>query len=145
MRQRSRTVDLASRMLGGDLRGARIGALGAAFKADSDDVRDSPALDVARTLAARGARVTVYDPRANENVRRCCPELATATSVEAAIRDGDLVMVLTDWAEFAALDPVSLSGLVATPRVLDGQLVLDPVKWRAAGWVFHALGRGGGH
>jgi UDPglucose 6-dehydrogenase len=143
MRQRSRTVDLAAQMLGGDLRGARIGALGAAFKADSDDVRDSPALDVASTLAARGARVTVHDPRANENVRRSCPELATATSVEAAIRDCDLVMVLTDWPEFAALDPVSLSCLVATPRVLDGRLVLDPVKWRAAGWAFHALGRGG--
>jgi UDPglucose 6-dehydrogenase len=145
MRQRSRTVDLAARMLSGDLRGARIGVLGAAFKADSDDIRDSPALDIAGTLAARGARVTVHDPRANENVRRSCPELATATSVEAAVRDSDLVMVLTDWAEFAALDPVSLSALVATPRLLDGRLVLDPVKWRAAGWSFHALGRGGAH
>jgi UDPglucose 6-dehydrogenase len=136
-------VDLAARMLGGVVNGARIAVLGAAFKADSDDVRDSPALDVATTLSARGGRVRVYDPRAAENVRRTRPQLSTATSVEDALTDADLVLVLTDWSEFSSLDPVGLADLVSTPRVLDGRLVLDPVKWRAAGWTFHALGRGG--
>jgi UDPglucose 6-dehydrogenase len=145
MRQRSRTVDLAVRLLGGAVRDARVAVLGAAFKAGSDDVRDSPALDVATTLSARGADVRVYDPRASENVRRSRPELTTATSVEDAVSDADLVLVLTDWPEFSSLDPVGLCELVRTPRVLDGRLVLDPVKWRAAGWTFHALGRGGGH
>jgi UDPglucose 6-dehydrogenase len=144
MRQRARTVDLAARMLGGVVHGARVAVLGAAFKADSDDVRDSPALDIATTLSARGANVRVYDPRAAENVRRTRPQLTTAATVEEAVTDADLVLVLTDWSEFSSLDPVGLAGLVSTPRVLDGRLVLDPVKWRAAGWTVYALGRGGG-
>jgi UDPglucose 6-dehydrogenase len=144
MRQRARTVDLAARMLGGVVHGARVAVLGAAFKADSDDVRDSPALDIATTLSARGANVRVYDPRAAENVRRTRPQLTTAATVEEAVTDADLVLVLTDWSEFSSLDPVGLADLVSTPRVLDGRLVLDPVKWRAAGWTVYALGRGGG-
>jgi UDPglucose 6-dehydrogenase len=143
MRQRSRTVDLAVRLLDGAVRGARVAVLGAAFKAGSDDVRDSPALDIATTLSSRGADVHVYDPRAAENVRRSRPQLTTAASVEDAVTDAELVLVLTDWAEFWSLDPVGMLDLVRTPRVLDGRLVLDPVKWRAAGWMFHALGRGG--
>jgi UDPglucose 6-dehydrogenase len=124
--------------------GARVAVLGAAFKADSDDVRDSPALDIATTLSARGANVRVHDPRAAENVRRTRPQLTTAATVEEAVTDANLVLVLTDWSEFSSLDPVGLADLVSTPRVLDGRLVLDPVKWRAAGWTVYALGRGGG-
>ena len=142
MRQRSRTVDLAAQMLDGGLAGARVAVLGAAFKAGSDDVRDSPALDVATTLRARGARVVVHDPQALDNVRRTRPQLETADDVEQAVTGTDLVMVLTDWPEYASLDPVSLAGLAAVPRVLDGRLVLDPDKWRAAGWRLCALGRG---
>ena len=142
MRQRARTIDLAVRMLDGRLPGARVAVLGAAFKAESDDVRDSPALDVAATLHARGGAVRVYDPKANENARRARPGLRTADSVEEACRDADIVLVLTDWAEFAGIDPVALADVVAEPRVIDGRLVLDPDKWRAAGWDFHALGRG---
>ncbi len=142
MRQRARTIDLAVQMLGGRPAGARIAVLGAAFKADSDDVRDSPALDVAATLQARGGDVRVHDPKANDNARRACPGLTTAASVEEACRDADIVLVLTDWAEFAGIDPVALADVVRRPRVIDGRLVLDPDKWRAAGWDFHALGRG---
>jgi UDPglucose 6-dehydrogenase len=142
MRQRSRTVDLAEQMVGGRLAGARVAVLGAAFKAGSDDVRDSPALDVATTLCARGARVVVHDPQALDNVRRTRPRLETAVSVEEAVTGSELVLVLTEWPEFASLDPVSLAGLTAVPRVLDGRLVLDPDKWRAAGWQLCALGRG---
>jgi UDPglucose 6-dehydrogenase len=142
MRQRARTVDLAVTLAGGRAAGSRLAVLGAAFKADSDDVRDSPALDVASTLSARGAVVRVYDPRAGHNARRAAPSLDVVDSVEAACRDADVTLVLTDWDEFAGLDPVALKEVVDRPRVLDGRLVLDPDKWRAAGWEFHALGRG---
>jgi len=142
MRQRARTIDLAAAMVGGSVAGARVGVLGAAFKAGSDDVRDSPAVDVAATLQARGATVRVYDPKATENVRRCRPELTPVDSVEEACRNADVVLVLTDWAEFAGLDPVALLDVVAHPRVIDGRLTIDADKWRAAGWDVHALGRG---
>ena len=141
MRQRARTVDLAAAMVG-ELAGSTLAVLGAAFKAGSDDVRDSPALDVAATLQARGARVRVYDPQAGRSARRAQPSLSYADTAEAACRGADLLLVLTDWPEFRGLDPVSLADSMATPRVLDGRLVLDPDKWRGAGWHFRALGRG---
>jgi UDPglucose 6-dehydrogenase len=115
--------------------------LGAAFKAGSDDVRDSPALEVADRLHRRGATVTVYDPQACEVARRVHPQLRYASDVDAACRGAQLVLVLTDWDEFRGLDPVSLAQAVAEPRVIDGRLVLDADKWRRAGWLFRALGR----
>jgi UDPglucose 6-dehydrogenase len=143
MRQRARTIDLAVQMLGGRVHGRRVAVLGAAFKAGSDDVRDSPALDIAATLSARGAEVHVYDPKAGENARRARPELHVATSPHAACHDADIVLVLTDWDEFRGIDPVDLATVMRHARVLDGRLLLDPDKWRAAGWELHALGRGG--
>ncbi len=140
MRQRARTVDLAASVLG-ELSGAKVAVLGVAFKADSDDVRDSPALDVAATLQAQGARVRVYDPAAGANAQRVQPTLAYVADTTAACRDADLVLVLTDWQEFRGIDPVSLADVVRVSRVIDGRLALDPDKWRAAGWDFHALGR----
>jgi UDPglucose 6-dehydrogenase len=142
MRQRARTIDLAVRLLGGGVAGRRVAVLGAAFKAGSDDVRDSPALDVAATLQARGAEVHVFDPQAGARVRAEQPLLHSADSIERACRDAEIVLVLTDWEEFRGIDPVALAGQVREPRVVDGRLVLDPDKWRAAGWDFHALGRG---
>jgi UDPglucose 6-dehydrogenase len=144
MRQRARTIDRAAQLLGGRVPGARVAVLGAAFKADSDDVRDSPALDVAVTLEARGAQVRVHDPRAGANVGRVAPQLEVCDSVEAACADADVVLLLTEWSEFAGIDPVALAEVVAHPRMLDGRLVLDPDKWRAAGWEFHGLGRRAG-
>ncbi|HET6561988.1 MAG TPA: UDP-glucose/GDP-mannose dehydrogenase family protein [Marmoricola sp.] len=143
MRQRSRTIDRAVHLLGGRPDGRRVAVLGAAFKAGSDDVRDSPALDVAATLAARGAEVRVHDPKAGENARRARPELHIASSPREACRDADIVLVLTEWDEFRGLDPVDLATVVRHARVIDGRLLLDPDKWRAAGWELHALGRGG--
>jgi UDPglucose 6-dehydrogenase len=140
-RQRTRTAALAASLT--DLsRGACVAVLGGAFKAGSDDVRDSPALAVAAALHERGARVVVYDPSAGANVRRAHPELAVARTVEGAVTGAELVLVLTEWPEFSALDPVELGRLVARRAVIDAQLVLDPEKWQAAGWDFHALGRG---
>lgn len=144
MRQRARTIDRAVAMLGGRAHGRRVGVLGAAFKADSDDVRDSPALDVAATLQARGAEVHVYDPKAGDNARRVRPDLVVEADATEACRDADVVLLLTDWDEFRGLDPVALAGVVRQPRVVDGRLVIDADKWRAAGWEVAALGRGGG-
>ena len=141
IRQRARTASLACRLVG-DPAGARVAVLGAAFKGGSDDLRDSPALDVALRLRDAGAELRVHDPRALDNVRRQHPSLPVAPTVEEAVTGADLVLVLTEWPEFAALDPVWLAGLVRHPRVLDARLLLDPAKWRAAGWDFHALGRG---
>lgn len=140
MRQRARAVDLAASLAGG-LQGRRVGVLGAAFKAGSDDVRDSPALDVATTINALGAVVRVHDPRAGDNVRRARPQLEVADTVETACAGAEVVLVLTDWDEYRSLDPVALRDLVAVPRVVDGRLVLDADKWRAAGWELRAFGR----
>ena len=142
MRQRARTVNMAVDMVGGRATGSTVAVLGAAFKAGSDDVRDSPALDVAATLQARGARVCVYDPAASANASRAQPRLGIANSVEDACRNADITLVLTDWPEFGSIDPAALIDVVRHPRIIDGRLALDPDRWRAAGWEFHALGRG---
>ncbi len=143
MRQRSRTVDKAAALLDHRVTGRRVGVLGAAFKAGSDDVRDSPALDIAARLHELGADVRVHDPQAGAGARRAQPLLTVVDSVEAACDGAELVLVLTEWDEFRGLDPVALADVVARPCVLDGRLVLDPDKWRAAGWQLSALGRAG--
>jgi UDPglucose 6-dehydrogenase len=140
-RQRSRTVSLATSLLDGSPGGRVVAVLGGAFKAGSDDVRDSPALDVAQQLHDRGAVVRVHDPRATLNIRRAHPDLEVVPSIEEAVDGAELVMVLTEWPEFAAIDPVDLGRLVARRTVVDGRLLLDPDKWRAAEWELHALGR----
>jgi UDPglucose 6-dehydrogenase len=142
LRQRARVVDLAETLAEG-VRDRRVAVLGAAFKAGSDDIRDSPALDVALRLHRLGARVHVQDPWAGANVRRAHPQLHVDDDVETACAGADLVLVLTDWDDYRGLDPVSLASVVAQPRIIDGRLVLDPEKWRAAGWRLHALGRAG--
>jgi len=142
LRQRARTVAVATSMLGGDAEAATVAVLGAAFKAGSDDVRDSPALAVASTLQGLGARVRVYDPMAGPSVARHFPTLCSTSGWEEACAGADLVLVLTDWEEFRGIDPVALSTVVARPQVIDARLVLDAEKWRAAGWHLFALGRG---
>jgi UDPglucose 6-dehydrogenase len=142
LRQRSRTIARAVQMLGGDATGRQVAVLGAAFKAGSDDVRDSPALHIAAALQEQGAAVRLFDPQAAENAFRACPRLLPAASVHQACLDAELVLVLTEWEEFRAIDPVALAAITRCPRVIDGRLALDPDKWRAAGWEFYALGRG---
>lgn len=141
LRQRARTTELAVSMLRGSAAGCRVAVLGAAFKARSDDVRDSPALDVACRLHRLGARVSVFDPAAGENVRRTAPELAVATDATEACTGAELVLALTDWPEFGELDPDALGGVVARRQVLDARLVLDHERWAASGWEVRALGR----
>jgi UDPglucose 6-dehydrogenase len=140
LRRRARTADLAAELAGGNLAGAGICVLGAAFKPGSDDVRDSPALDVAQILTGLGARVTVYDPAAMDNARRISPDLGYAASLAEAARDAQVVLLLTEWPEFAALTPGQLDGIVARRNIIDARNVLDPAQWREAGWEYRALG-----
>jgi UDPglucose 6-dehydrogenase len=140
LRRRARTADLALQQVGGDLTGVPVCVLGVAFKPGSDDVRDSPALDVAQILTGMGARVTVYDPAALGNARRIRPELGYADTLAAAARGAHTVLLLTEWPEFTALTPGGLGGLVARHNIIDARNVLDPGAWRKAGWDYRALG-----
>jgi UDPglucose 6-dehydrogenase len=141
MRRRTRMVELATKACGGSLLGANIAVLGAAFKPESDDVRDSPALNVAGLLQLNGANVNVYDPKAMDNSRKLFPTLNYATSTVDACDRADAILVLTEWPEFVDLDPVELAGITRAKVVVDGRNCLDVARWRAAGWQVHCLGR----
>jgi UDPglucose 6-dehydrogenase len=141
MRRRSRMVDLAREQCGGGFLGRRVAVLGAAFKPDSDDVRDSPALNVAAQIQLQGGQVTVYDPKAMENARRMFPSLSYAPSAKEAAEGAHVILHLTEWREFREMDPTLLGDVVAERRILDGRNVLDPEQWIAAGWTYRALGR----
>lgn len=140
-RRRARTVDLVRESVGGELAGVRVAALGASFKPNSDDIRDAPALDVAGTLHRNGARVRVFDPAAMDNARRVHPELEYGDNAIDVARDADVVVLLTEWAEFRQIDPAAMGSVVSHRRIVDGRHALDPVQWRAAGWQYRALGR----
>ncbi len=141
IRQRTRTANAAVTMLDGNVNGKTIAALGAAFKPDSDDVRDSPALDVAANLHLQGANVRVYDPKAMPNAAVLFPTLDFVDSAAHACAGADLVLLLTEWEEFVSLDPNELAERTAGKRMLDARNVLDPASWRAAGWQYRGLGR----
>ena len=141
LRARSRMIDLVRKDLSEDLRGKKIAVLGAAFKPDSDDVRDSPALDIAVQIQAAGAHVTVHDPKAIANARTRFPALNFSESIETCVTGAELVLHLTEWKVYREIDPVKLLGLVANPTIIDGRNALDRELWRAAGWQFRALGR----
>jgi UDPglucose 6-dehydrogenase len=140
-RRRQRVVDLAVDALNGRLSGRRIAVLGAAFKPNSDDVRDSPALHVAKVLHERGAVVTVHDPAAIENARKAAPELEFAETIERASTGAELVIVLTEWNVYRELNPIPFARIVAQTVVIDGRNALDQDSWNSAGWTVHALGR----
>ncbi|MDP9862828.1 MULTISPECIES: UDP-glucose dehydrogenase family protein [Streptosporangium] len=141
MRRRARMVDLARELAGGSFHGCTVAVLGAAFKPNSDDIRDSPALDVAVKISEQGGRVTVYDPVAQENARRAHPELSYGDSALDAARDAHVVLLLTEWQEFIELDPEALGAVVAARKIVDGRNALDAETWRASGWHYRALGR----
>ncbi|MDT5003355.1 MAG: UDPglucose 6-dehydrogenase [Mycobacterium sp.] len=140
MRRRTRMVELATKACG-SLLGANVAVLGAAFKPESDDVRDSPALNVAGMLQLNGATVNVYDPKAMENSQRLFPTLNYSTSVVEACDRADAVLVLTEWREFVDLDPRDLADTVRAKVIVDGRNCLDSAKWTDAGWRVFALGR----
>ncbi|WP_432546405.1 UDP-glucose dehydrogenase family protein [Kineococcus sp. SYSU DK004] len=141
MRRRIRMVDLAREVCDGSLIGKRVAVLGAAFKPDSDDIRDSPALNVAAQIRLQGGDVVLTDPAALDNARKAVPDISFAETVEEAVRGADVVLLLTEWKQYRELDPAALGSLVKAKRVLDGRNALDPARWRAAGWAYRALGR----
>ena len=141
MRRRDRMVDLAKKAFAGSLLGHRVTVLGCAFKPNSDDVRDSPALSVAGSLSLGGAAVTVYDPQGMDNARKVFPTLGYAESASEALRDAELVILATEWQEFRDLDPAEVGKLVARKHIIDGRNVLDVASWNDAGWTVEALGR----
>lgn len=141
MRRRSRVVELTREICGGMLLGKRITVLGAAFKPESDDVRDSPALSIAAQLQLQGAVVTVTDPKALANAAKRFPELQYEADLDHAISNADVLLLLTEWQQYRGLDPYELASRVSSLRILDGRNVLDAAKWRAAGWTYRGLGR----
>src|SRR3712207_2723233 len=141
MRRRIRMVELAREVCDGSLLGKRVAVLGAAFKPDSDDIRDSPALNVAAQLQLQGAAVLVADPAAVENARRLWPQLDYADSPEEAAQGADAVLLTTEWEQYRRLDPAAFGTVVRSKRVLDGRNALDRDAWEAAGWTYRALGR----
>ncbi len=141
LRARSRMIELVRKDLSEDLSGKKISVLGAAFKPDSDDVRDSPALDIAAQIQAAGAIVTVHDPKAIVNARKRFPTLKYFEDIRESLQGADLVLHLTEWKIYRELNPHELLSLVARPIIIDGRNALDRNQWRAAGWQFRALGR----
>ena len=141
LRRRAHTVDLAREVLGGDFRGRRITVLGATFKPDSDDVRDSPSLDVAVAMSNAGAEVVVHDPKGLVNAERVYPHMRYEPDLSVALSGAELVVLGTEWQEYRDLDPAGLDGSVAGKHVIDARNALDPERWRNAGWSYRALGR----
>lgn len=141
MRRRNKMVELAREAAGGSFIGARVAVLGAAFKPDSDDVRDSPALNIAGQIQLQGAAVSVYDPEAMQNARQLFPTLQYAADVSSACKGADVVMILTEWKQFVALRPDELAKVVRQKSVIDGRNCLNPVNWRNAGWTYRGIGR----
>jgi len=140
-RRRTRMVELARESLGGSFTGANVTILGAAFKPNSDDIRDSPALEVAAAIMAQGGDVALYDPVAMDNARRVHPEISYRDSAVDAARSADIVLHLTEWSEFRTMNPSALTPVVAHKRIVDGRNALDPQLWRDHGWTYRALGR----
>ena len=141
LRARQRIIELVRKDLADDLRGKKVAILGAAFKPDSDDVRDSPALDIAAQIQAAGAVVTVHDPKAIANAQKRFPALNFADDVNATLKDAEIVLHLTEWKIYREIDPVKVKSIVKNPIIIDGRNALDSDLWRSAGWKFRALGR----
>jgi UDPglucose 6-dehydrogenase len=141
MRRRNKMVELARDTAGGSLIGARVAVLGAAFKPDSDDVRDSPALNIAGQMQLQGASVSVYDPEAMQNARQIFPTLQYAPDIREACTGADMVLILTEWKQFVALNPSDLGEVVRRRTVIDGRNCLDPMVWRGAGWLYRGIGK----
>ena len=141
LRARQRIIELVRKDLADDLRGKKVAILGAAFKPDSDDVRDSPALDIAAQIQAAGAVVTVHDPKAIANAQKRFPALNFADDVNATLKDAEIVLHLTEWKIYREIDPVKVKSIVKNPIFIDGRNALDRDLWRSAGWKFRALGR----
>jgi UDPglucose 6-dehydrogenase len=141
LRARQRIIELVRKDLSDDLVGKKVAILGAAFKPDSDDVRDSPALDISAQIQAAGANVTVHDPKAISNAQKRFPGLTFAEDINSTLKDAEIVLHLTEWKIYREIDPAQIKKLVKSAIMIDGRNALDRDLWRAAGWKFRALGR----
>ncbi len=141
LRARQRIIELVRKDLSDDLVGKKVAVLGAAFKPDSDDVRDSPALDISAQIQAAGAHVTVHDPKAISNAQKRFPGLTFAEDINSTLKDAEIVLHLTEWKIYREIDPTQVKKLVKSAIMIDGRNALDRDLWRAAGWKFRALGR----
>ncbi|MFL6063591.1 MAG: UDP-glucose dehydrogenase family protein [Friedmanniella sp.] len=141
LRRRERMVEMVVESLGGQVYQKKVAVLGLAFKPDSDDVRDSPALDVAVRLNGLGAHVIATDPAAIPNSIRLHPQLGFATDTRDALHGADAVVLVTEWKQYRELDPVETAALVREKLLIDGRNVLDPELWRRAGWTYRGMGR----
>ncbi len=141
LRARQRIIELVRKDLSDDLVGKKVAVLGAAFKPDSDDVRDSPALDISAQIQAAGAHVTVHDPKAISNAQKRFPGLTFAEDINSTLKDAEIVLHLTEWKMYREIDPTQIKKLVKSAIMIDGRNALDRDLWRAAGWKFRALGR----
>ena len=141
LRARQRIIELVRKDLSDNLQGKKVAILGAAFKPDSDDVRDSPALDIAVQIQAAGAIVTVHDPKAIANAQKRFPVLNFSTEINDTLKDAEIVLHLTEWRIYREIDPVKVKSLVKNATMIDGRNALDRQLWRNAGWKFRALGR----
>jgi UDPglucose 6-dehydrogenase len=142
--RRAQVADLTRKVVGGTLAGKRIAVLGAAFKPNSDDVRDSPSLDVCERLVQQGASVSVHDPAALRNAARVKPHLRYSLAIPEVAAGADVVLHLTEWSDYQAIDPFALAQVVARPVLIDARCVLDTAAWREAGWEVTVLGRPAG-
>jgi UDPglucose 6-dehydrogenase len=138
--RRQRAVSMARELIGGAFSGQNVAVLGAAFKPETDDIRDSPALSVAAAIHAEGATVRIHDPRATDNARQVHPEMEYTDTAEKACEGADLVLHLTEWADYREIDPAALLTVVRVPRVLDGRNALPLNQWRTAGWTARSMG-----
>jgi UDPglucose 6-dehydrogenase len=138
--RRVRAVTIARELAGGSFAGRNVAVLGAAFKPETDDVRDSPALSVASAIHAEGAVVRVCDPEALDNARQACPDLEYADSMSKACEDADLVLHLTEWREYREADPAALAGVVRARKILDARNLLPVARWEDAGWTVRTMG-----
>jgi UDPglucose 6-dehydrogenase len=141
LRARQRVIDLVRKDLSEDLVGKKVAVLGAAFKPDSDDVRDSPALDIAVQIHAAGANVVVHDPKATGPASKRFPALTFTEDINECVKDAEIVLHLTEWKIYRELDPAAVKGLVKRAILIDGRNMLDRSAWQAAGWHVRALGR----
>ena len=141
LRARQRIIELVRKDLSDNLQGKKVAILGAAFKPDSDDVRDSPALDIAAQIQAAGAIVTVHDPKAIANAQKRFPVLNFSTEINDTLKDAEIVLHLTEWKIYREIDPVKVKSLVKNATMIDGRNALDRQLWQNAGWKFRALGR----
>ena len=141
LRARQRVIDLVRKDLSEDLVGKKVAVLGAAFKPDSDDVRDSPALDIAVQIHAAGANVVVHDPKATGPAAKRFPALTFTEDINECVKDAEIVLHLTEWKIYRELDPAAVKGLVKRAILIDGRNMLDRSAWQAAGWHVRALGR----